>query len=142
MSALGRLAGIVALVMAILGASPAFAEDPIPPWQQSITGQVEAMRAHDAGKALSFASELFQASFPDPRTFLAAIEQWGYAPIIESRSHTFGPYQRLGEDSVVQQVKFTGKDQRLYDAIYQLTEEAGGWHVVGVQLIAQNAIGV
>ena len=142
MSAIGRLVGIVAMVLALLGGSAARAEEPAPPWQQTITGQVEAMRAHDAGKALSFASELFQTSFPDPRTFLAAIEQWGYAPIMDSRSHTFGPYQRLGEASVMQQVKFVGKDQRLYDAIYQLTEEPSGWRVVGVQLMAPNAIGV
>ena len=61
---------------------------------------------------------------------------------MDSRSHSFGTFQKLGDKAVVQEVKFVGNDQKLYEAFYQLAEEPDGWRVQGVQLIKQNAIGV
>ena len=100
------------------------------------------MRRRDAGEAFSYASALFQTTFPNPESFLMAIEAWGYGPIITSRSHSFGIYERPDATTVVEQVKFVGKDQQLYTAVYQLIEEPSGWRVVGVELVPQNAIGV
>jgi hypothetical protein len=39
-------------------------------------------------------------------------------------------------------VKLVGKDQSLYEAFYQLTEEAAGWRVQGVQLLKQAGMGI
>jgi len=105
------------------------------PWQDVITSQIQAFRDHDAPAAFSYAGAGFQTSFPDAITFFNAIVTSGYAPIMESVSHSFGQFQMIGEDGVIQEVKLVGNDQAIYEAIYQLTEEPAGWRVQGVQLM-------
>jgi hypothetical protein len=111
-------------------------------WQATITGQVEAFRLHDAPGALSFAGQSFKEGFADPQVFLQAIVDWGYAPIVDSRSHSFGAYRLIGPDMVLQSVTFVGPDQSLYEAIYQLNLEDAGWRVGGVELIKTPGVGV
>lgn len=111
-------------------------------WQAVITGQVEAFRAHNAPVALSFASTTFNQNFPDPELFMQAIRDWGYAAIMDSRSHSFGPYQEVEPGIVVQRVKFTGPDQALYEALYEVHKEEPGWRIGGVQLIKTPGVGV
>ena len=133
------------LVTASLLAVPARAEDAAvgaEAWQGVITSQIEAFRHKDAPGAFQYASAAFQTSFPSAEAFFVAIVASGYAPIMESRSHSFGEYQKLGETSVLQEVKFVGNDQSLYEAFYQLTEESAGWRVQGVQLLKQPRLGI
>jgi hypothetical protein len=133
----GVFLGLLLLVM------PAQAQDdPVADaWQTVITGQVEAFRMHDAPGALSFAASSFKESFPDPAMFEQAIRDWGYAAIMESRTHSFGPYQQVNETTVLQAVRFTGPDSILYEAIYQLNKEPEGWRVGGVQLMKTTGMG-
>lgn len=123
---------------------PTFAQDApkVEPWQAVISSQIQAFRDHDAPAALSFAGKGFQTAFPSPESFFVSIMGSGYAPIMESRSHSFGPFQMVGDKSVAQQVKLTGAKQELYEAVYLLTEEEGGWRVQGVQLAATAAVGI
>lgn len=138
---------VASLFIAVFAlASPAWAEDaavPVAtPWQDVITGQIQAFRDHDAPEAMSYAGMGFQASFPTPEAFFVAIISSGYAPIMESRSHSFGEFRMVGDTSVAQQVKFVGTNQDLYEAIYMLTQEEKGWRVQGVQLLKQPGIGI
>jgi hypothetical protein len=138
---------IASLFIALFAlSSPAFAEDAaIPtatPWQDVITSQIQAFRDHDAPAALSYAGIGFQATFPTPEAFFIAIISSGYAPIMESRSHSFGEFRMVGDTSVAQQVKFVGTNQELYEAVYMLTEEEKGWRVQGVELLRQPGIGI
>jgi hypothetical protein len=128
----------------LFAAVPARAQDDAAAaeWQAAITGQVEAFRSGDAPGALSFAGAEFKQSFQDPNVFMQAIASWGYLPIMSSRSHSFGPYKMLTPDEVMQDVKFVGSDQLLYEAIYQLDREAEGWKVHGVQLVQTKGVGV
>ena len=112
------------------------------PWQSVITSQIEAFRTRDAAAAFSYAGAGFQVTFPSAEAFFNAIVAAGYAPIMESRSHSFGRFQKLGDKAVVQEVKFVGNDQSLYGAIYMLAEEANGWRVQGVQLAKQAGVGI
>ena len=49
----------------------------------------------------------------------------------------------VGDGAVVQVVKFVGRDQSLYEALYQLVDEPGeGWRVQGVILRKEAGIGV
>ena len=90
------------------------------PWQEVITGQIQAFRDHDAPAAFSYAGAG-----------------------LESSKHSFGRYELLGEDQgVIQAVRFIGKDQEYYDAVYQLTEEAEGWRVQGVQLVRREGMAI
>jgi hypothetical protein len=111
-------------------------------WQGVVSAQIVAFRTHDAPGALKYASAPFHASFTDPEKFYAAIIASGYGPIVTSKSESFGPFQMVADGMVLQDVKLTGTDQSVYEAIYQLTKEADGWRVAGVQMVKTPAIGV
>ena len=111
-------------------------------WQGVISSQIQAFRVHDSPGALKFASAEFQKSFTDPELFYKAIIGSGYQPIADSKSESFGPFQLLTEDAALQDVRLTGADQSVYEAIYQMVREAAGWRVSGVQLVKTKAIGV
>lgn len=125
-------------------AVPALAQTDDAPWQASITGQIEAFRAGDGETALSFAGEAFRTQFEgQPEAFFSAIAASGYAAIVQSRSHSFGEFNRVTDTTVLQVVKFVGPDQSLYEAMYQLVNEPDeGWRVLGVALAKQAGIAV
>lgn len=141
-----RLSWVGAFISLFLLIVPAMAQDAAEPspteWQAVIAGQIQAFRNHDAPAALSFAAAPFHDSFSDPKQFFVSIIASGYAPIMESRSQTFGAYKLISADSVLQDVKLLGNDQSIYEAIYQLDREAAGWRVHGVQLVKTTAVGI
>lgn len=118
------------------------AEDVPKPWQDVITSQIQAFRDHDAPAALSYAGRGFQVTFPSPEAFFVSIISSGYAPIMESSSHSFGEFTMVGDTSVAQEVKLVGQDQKFYEALYLLTREETGWRVQGVRLVATDAVGI
>lgn len=135
--------GVLMSLVLLFGGSVARADDPAATeWQAVIAGQIQAFRDHDAPAALSFAGDEFHKTYPDPKDFFIAIINSGYTPIMESRSQTFGPYQLVAPDKVLQEVKLTGNDQNIYEAVYQLSKEADGWRVHGVQLVKVPGLGV
>lgn len=132
---------LVTIILALLAvpalaqSDPSAAPDPsAADWQQVIQAQVQAFRDHDAAAAFSYSAAQFHTQFKDPEDFFLAIVNAGYAPMMESQSESFGPYEQPTPDTVLQDVKFVGQDQNFYEAIYQLTKEAGGWRIVAVQL--------
>jgi hypothetical protein len=144
---LARTIGKSALVglfatMAVLPVAAQEVTAPVEPWQAVITSQIEAFRAKDAPGAFEYAAAAFHAGFPSAEAFFVAIVGSGYAPIMESRSHSFGKYEKLGDTVVLQEVKLVGNDQSLYEALYQLSEETEGWRVSGVQLLKQPGMGI
>ena len=136
------LAALLMVMMALV--IPAQAQDDAAPWQAVVSGQIAALHEQDAAAALAFASEGFRTQFAEqPEAFLVAVEASGYGPIIRSRSHSFGSFERVSDTVVAQVVKFVGPDQSLYEALYQLGEEPGeGWRVLGVALRKAPGIGI
>lgn len=134
----------VTALMLIGLAFPAWAQTDEAPWQATVTGQIEAFRAQDGAAALSFAGQGFRTQFEaQPDSFYAAIIASGYQPIVDSRSHSFGEFNKVSDTSVLQVVKFVGPDQGLYEALYQLADEPGeGWRVQGVALRKEAGIGI
>jgi hypothetical protein len=138
------MAAVLALLLFAL-AAPLKAEDAITPeaaWQEVISGQIEAFRAGDGVTALSFAGAGFQGHYSDPDVFISDIARSGYEPIVRSRSHSFGGFDKLNEALVMQLVKFVGPDQMLYEAMYQMALEKDGWRVQGVALKQQEGVSV
>ena len=136
---------VIAFVAAAFIALTAAAQsDPVEtPWQDVITHQIEAFRTGDAPGAFMDAGRMFQAAFPSAEAFYVSIVTSGYAPIMESTSHSFGEFRVTDDLGVVQQVKLVGKAQEIYDAIYKLREEEEGvWRVQGVMLQKSAAIGI
>lgn len=111
-------------------------------WQAVISEQIDAFRNGDAPTAFSFAAAPFQKAFPDAITFMQSIAASGYAPIFTSVSHSFGKFTKLDDQTVMQIVTLIGSKQELFDAVYQLTKEPGGWRVSGVQLMRANGMAV
>lgn len=135
---------LASLILAVLAvATPIRAEDAgAAPWQDVISSQIQAFRDHDAPAAFSYAGVAFQATFPNAETFFIAIIQSGYSPIMESRSHSFGAFRLIGDTGVMQHVKLVGNDLKLYEAVYQLAREPGGWRVQGVQLMQPSGVAI
>lgn len=133
---------VLVLTLGAPGRAQEPASDGVAAWQAVISSQIQAFRDHDAPTAFDLASVGFQATFPNAETFFVAIIRSGYAPIADSRSHSFGTFKRLDESSVMQQVRFIGNDQTLYEAVYQVTEEPGGWRVQGVHLTQPFGVAV
>jgi hypothetical protein len=129
----------------VIAAAPAAAQDePIAtPWQEIITSQIQAFRDRDAPAAFSYAGAGFQVTFQNAEIFFEAIVSSGYAPIMESVSHSFGQFQRIGEIGVVQEVRLVSPERELFTAVYQLTdEEERGWRVQGVQLVRTAGVAI
>lgn len=146
-SFLRRLVLAAAVLAAVAIAVPLQAQEApaapaLEPWQSVISSQIQAFRDHDASAAFGYAGAGFQQTFASAEAFFNAIVTSGYAPIMTSKSHSFGPYQLIGATGVVQEVRLTGVDQSLYRAVYQLTEEPEGWRVQGVQLVKEAGIAI
>lgn len=138
-----RMIFAVAMMLAALVA-PALSQDEAEPWQTVITGQIEALRAGDGVAALGFAGQGFREQFAGQEAaFLNAIAASGYQSIIESRSHSFGEANAVSDTAVLQVVKFVGRDQSLYEALYQMANEPDeGWRVQGVALRREAGVGI
>jgi len=148
--------GVVLTAILAISPLPSIAQDEMAPedpaeeampqdetvWQDVITGQIEAFRAGDAAGALEFAGAMFQANYEDPEAFMSDILDWGYAPILESSSHSFGTFRAVAPGRVVQVVQVIGSDQGYYQAVYQMTREDDGWRVHSVSLGRQEGLGV
>ncbi len=136
------------LIGALALAAPLHAEDaattaaPETEWQSVISGQIQAFRDRDAPAAFSYASTPFHSGFPSPELFFVAIIGSGYAPIMDSTSHSFGRFTMLTPEAVIQIVKLVDKNQHLFEAAYQMVHEETGWRVSGVQLNQTPGIGV
>lgn len=136
---------VLSFMLAALVAAPVQAQEAeVSPvgWQAVVAGQILAFRSHDAEGALHLAGASFHQAFADPNAFVLAILASGYAPIVESRSHSFGDYKLVAPDLVLQVVKFVDAKQGLYEALYQLRREPEGWRIQGVQLTRTPGIGV
>lgn len=111
-------------------------------WQEVITGQIEAFRAHDAAGAFQYAAAPFQSAFPSAEAFFVTIMGSGYAPIMDSTAHSFGEFTQLDDSHIAQEVMLTAKDLTRFEAIYVLTREEDGWRVSGVQLAKTPGISI
>ena len=135
---------LLALAMMVALLVPVAAQDEAAPWQTTVTGQIEAFRSGDGAAALTFAAKGFRTQFEgQPDAFYAAIIATGYQPIVDSRSHSFGEFNKVSDTIVMQVVRFVGPDQGLYEALYQLGDEPDeGWRVLGVALKKEQGVGI
>lgn len=131
-----------ALIVSLLSLSVAQAQEATP-WRTVVDQQIEALQGGEAETALGLASAAFREMYSDPERFLADVARSGYAPIIASRSHSFGTFETAKDGTVLQVVKLIGPDQSLYEAVYQMMDEPdAGWRVQGVVLRKVPGMGV
>ncbi|MCR6673915.1 DUF4864 domain-containing protein [Devosia ginsengisoli] len=137
-----RIFALTMLLAALV--APGVAQGEPAPWQAVVSGQIAAFRAQDGAAALGFAGQGFRMQFAgEPEMFDEAIAAAGYGAIGESRTHSFGAFNRISETAVLQVVTFVGADQLLYEAVYQLADEPDeGWRVQGVVMRRAAGLGI
>lgn len=134
---------VFGLVLSVLAINPLMAQETETPWREAVDEQIAAFRSGDAELALEFAGAAFKMTYKDPERFLADVEKAGYAPIVSSRTHSFGSFREIGETDVIQVVNLVGPDQSLYEAAYQLRNEPDeGWRVQGVVMRKTEGMGI
>ncbi|MGV3651380.1 MAG: DUF4864 domain-containing protein [Devosia sp.] len=152
----------ICLVLAILLSLPASAQAPLAPssappshstdatagtveeaaWQAVVGAQIAAFRDRDAEAAFGYAGAAFQQTYPSADLFFVVIMGSGYAPIMDSRSHSFGRFVKTSETEVVQEVQLVAPDRSIFTAAYQLKLEEAGWRVQGVALRREASLAI
>lgn len=137
---------LIALLAVMMVPALAQQESADPPtergWQTVITNQIEAFRAGDAGAALELAGSGFKQTYDNPERFMSDVLSWGYEPILQSVSHSFGEFRPGGEGVILQIVQVIGSDQGYYEAMYQMHYEDGGWRILGVAMGPKTGVGI
>ncbi len=123
---------------AMIGAKPATAQDS--GIQDTISGQLEAFKADDAGTAFDFASPMIRNIFRTPENFAAMVQQ-GYPMVWRPADVTYLD-QREVAGEIWQKVRITDAAGRIHILEYQMIPVADGWQINGVQLLRQPDVGV
>jgi hypothetical protein len=143
MSSSLHVAGATALAAIVANMAPALGSEPAASaWQDVISQQLQAFHDRDSDMAVHLSVAAVHASFGDPRQFIVALAHSGYAPLLDSRSHTFGLFSHRPDGSVLQEVKLVGGDQMIYEAIYSMRLEDGTWRVSEVGRLEKLGVAV
>lgn len=98
-----------------------------------ITEQLDAFTRDDASHAYSLASPQIRAQFTTPAAFVAMVRA-SYPVVYRHKTVQFeNPV--IIEDEIIQPVRMTDTEGRIWLALYPMQREAGGgWRINGCQL--------
>ena len=109
---------------------------PAKDWQairKVIGDQLQALKAGDGAKAMTFAAPGIRAQFGTPENFLRMVRE-GYAPLLEAR-HTQFLEGALIEGATIQPLRLVLPDNTVLVALYQMQKQADGrWRIAGCAL--------
>ncbi|EJK81805.1 DUF4864 domain-containing protein [Rhizobium sp. AP16] len=130
----------LAVMLCLILAPKAQAEDPVQTAQTLIQGQIEAFLQNDAATAYSFAAPGIKALFPDKDVFFAMVKK-SYQPVYHPGNYAFGKSRAIDNGAVVyQEVLITGIDDKDWTAIYQIARQPdGSYKINGVQILPNTA---
>ncbi|ACM26603.1 DUF4864 domain-containing protein [Agrobacterium sp. SHOUNA12C] len=130
----------LAVMLCLILAAKAQAEDPVQTAQTLIQGQIEAFLQNDAATAYSFAAPGIKALFPDKDVFFAMVKK-SYQPVYHPGNYAFGKSRAIDNGAVVyQEVLITGIDDKDWTAIYQIARQPdGSYKINGVQILPNTA---
>lgn len=101
--------------------------------QATVQRQFDAFEKDDAAAAFALASGAIRSQFGDAEKFMAVVRQ-RYLPVYRHRSAFFTGAQRNG-DIVIQSVRLTDADDRVWVALYHVQRESDGqWRILGCEL--------
>lgn len=135
-----RTLGAIVLTLGLLGGAQGQDGDKSG-WQDVITGQLEAFRSGDHDAAFALAGETFHNAYGTADQFAQRIRSFGYGPLLNSRTHSFGGYT-MEDGRVLQVVSFEGPNQNRYEALYILEPEGNEWRVQAVMMRGTEEMGV
>ena len=133
---------VLAVVLGVLAASGARAEDPggtaaadRAAIRQVIEGQLDAFRRDDGAAAFSFAAPSIRRMFPTPDIFMDMVRR-GYQPVYRPRRLEFRDLVEA-EGKTVQTVFVVGPDSVAVMALYVMERQPdGAWLIGGCYLVA------
>lgn len=130
-----------ALLVSLVLTFPAFAGDAdVKSAQDSISAQLQALRAGDNAAAYGYAAPNVKRIFPTLDIFMGMVSG-GYKPVYRAQSFAFGKSKEMSPTSIVQQVMIVGPDGKDYEAVYTLELQPDGvWRITGVSLRASNSL--
>ena len=101
--------------------------------QQVITAQLQALKAGDGAKAMTFAAPGIRAQFGTPENFLRMVRD-GYAPLLSAR-HTQFLEGALIDGATIQPLRLVLPDNTVLVALYQMQKLPDGhWRIAGCAL--------
>jgi hypothetical protein len=107
--------------------------------QQVISGQIDAFRNDDDGRAFDYASPGIQFMFGSPQRFMAMVRE-GYQPVYHPRSMAFGDLLVV-DGAFVQELAVIGPDGQPRLARYVMQHEPDGtWRVDGCVLVVRPPV--
>lgn len=126
----------LAIMLCLVLAPEAQAEDPVQTAQTLIQGQIEAFLHNDAVTAYSFAAPGIKALFPDKDIFFAMVKK-RYQPVYHPGNYAFGKSRAIDNGAVVyQEVLITGTDDKDWTAVYQINRQPDGTYKInGVEIL-------
>jgi hypothetical protein len=131
------LAALLAPAAGVAGAAPpGMPTLPAQEWQairEVIGDQLQALKAGDGAKAMTFAAPGIRQQFGTPENFLRMVRE-GYAPLLAAR-HTQFLEGALIEGATIQPLRLVLPDNTVLVALYQMQKQAdGGWRIAGCVL--------
>jgi hypothetical protein len=101
--------------------------------QQVIEDQLQALKAGDGGKAMTFAAPRIKTQFRTPDNFMRMIRA-GYVPLLEARYTVFLEGAIVG-GSTIQPMRLVMPDNTVLVALYQMERQKDGqWRIAGCAL--------
>ena len=98
-----------------------------------VTAQLDALKAGDGAKAMTFAAPGIQAQFRTPENFLRMVRT-AYAALLEAR-HTQFLEGAIIEGATIQPLRLVLPDDTVQVALYQMQRGPGGrWRIAGCVL--------
>lgn len=105
----------------------------------TVQRQLDAFERDDASAAFALASSAARQRFGSAEKFMATVKEQ-YRAVYRHRVAFFTAAQRIDGD-IVQSVRLTDADDRVWVALYRLEREADGqWRIVGCQLLETKSV--
>lgn len=109
--------------------------------QAAIRGQLHAFSEDDAESAFELNTASIRSQMGSAENFLRVIKE-EYSPIYRHLVVIFSAPQALG-DAIVQIVRLTDRDSRVWLAIYNMERDmTGNWKIDGCQLLQTSVVSV
>ncbi len=107
--------------------------------QATVQSQFDAFARDDAVAAFALASTATRAQFGTPEKFMTVVKA-RYQPVYRHRVAFFTDAEKVA-GGVVQSVRLTDADDRVWVALYRLAREADGkWRILGCELLETTSV--
>ncbi|MDM9628026.1 DUF4864 domain-containing protein [Rhizobium sp. S152] len=112
------------------------AQDPIETSRAMIEAQIKAFLKDDPETAYSYAAPGIKALYPDKNVFFAMVKK-SYEPVYHPGNYAFGRSRSIDDGAMIyQEVLISGRDDKDWTAIYQVSRQPdGSYKINGVQIL-------